>query len=60
MKKALGKMCAGEINKGSVFDDIVWYGWEDICDKHVAINCLCVKTSEREWPNSKLDENEPF
>tara|TARA_Y100001963_G_scaffold78015_1_gene108127 strand:- start:1046 stop:1228 length:183 start_codon:yes stop_codon:yes gene_type:complete len=60
MKKALGKMCAGEINKGSVFDDIVWYGWEDICDKHGAINCGCEKTAEDIYPNTEWDENEPF
>jgi hypothetical protein len=60
MKKGLGNMCAGVI-KGSVADDVVWYGWEDICDKHGTIDCHCEKTAETEWPPVDVwDENEPF
>ena len=55
------KAIRGSMSKSSVVDDVVWYGWEDLCVKHGAIDCHCEKTAEAEWPQTdKWDENEPF
>lgn len=55
------KAIKGSMSKSSVADDVVWYGWEDLCVKHGAIDCHCEKTAETEWPQiDKWDENEPF
>ena len=62
-KKELGRMekaIKGSMSKSSVTDDIVWYGWEDICAQHGSITCGCEKTAEDIYPNTEWDENEPF
>ena len=54
------KAIKGSMSKSSVTDDIVWYGWEDICAQHGSITCGCEKTDEDIYPDTEWDENEPF